>query len=94
LRFYQALLCTLFHTEILVCELLALKRLSTGDCGDYVTLLSISTSEVKSLWCYTNIIVVVVIFLSYYFLSCYFSFSFSALTLLVGRQEGHPAYKN
>ena len=72
-----------------MCELLALKRLSTGDYGDYVTLSSISTSEVKFLWCYTNIIVVVVIFLS-----CYFSFSFSALTLLVGRQEGHPAYKN
>ena len=27
-------------------------------------------------------------------MSCWFWFAFSALTLLVGRQEGHPARKN
>jgi len=39
-------------------------------------------------------------FVTYYLLDLHFSFyslpsnAFSALTLLVGRQEGHPAYKN
>ena len=28
-----------------------------------------------------------------YFLNCFSAFSFSALTLLVGRREGHPACK-
>ena len=40
-----------------------------------------SASEVTTLWRYTNLFIIIIIL------------AFSALMLLVGRQEGHPACK-
>jgi len=44
-----------------------------------------STSEVATLWRYTNMHIIITL--------DNFIFAFSALTLLVGWQEGHPACK-
>ena len=41
-----------------------------------------SASEVTTLWHYTNLFIIIIITLP-----------FNAFTLLVGRQEGHPACK-
>jgi len=47
-------------------------------------------SEVTTLWLYANMFIIIIYYYYYY---CGSVVSFSALTLLVGRQEGHPACK-
>ena len=57
---------------------------SAAEFGNKVQ--SCGTEDAKVLYCYR---------LYYYYLFIYYATdAFSALTLLVGRQEGHPACKN
>jgi len=51
-----------------------------------------SAAVVATSWRYTNVLIVIIT--SIINIACFlFLYPFSALTLLVGRQEGHPACK-
>jgi len=51
-----------------------------------------SASEVTTLWRYTNLFIIIII-ITVLLTNAFSAGAFSALTLLVGRQERHPACK-
>ena len=74
--------CKKKHCKIILCQ----------SVETYVNSIHRSASEVTTLWRYTNLFIIIIItHISYMYLQF---FAFSALTLLVGGQEGHPACKN